>query len=82
MLDIGSNNFRDPKVFWYDAGHEWMMSAALSDQYKVSFYSSPDLKKWTHLSDFGPAGATSGVWECPDLFPLPVAGTPANRSGY
>jgi len=26
------------------------------------------------LSDFGPAGATGGVWECPDLFPLPVDG--------
>ena len=30
------------------------------------------------LSDFGPAGATGGVWECPDLFPLPVDGNPQN----
>ena len=27
-------------------------------------------------SDFGPAGATGGVWECPDLFQLPVEGEP------
>jgi levanase len=47
------------------------MVAAWSDQHKVAFYSSPDLKHWTYLSQFGPAGATGGVWECPDLFPLP-----------
>ncbi|GAA4343991.1 GH32 C-terminal domain-containing protein [Microbacterium rhizosphaerae] len=70
VLDIGSFNFRDPKVFWYAAGNEWLMAAALSDQHKVTFYSSADLKHWTHLSDFGPANATGGAWECPDLFPI------------
>ncbi|WP_239984761.1 glycoside hydrolase family 32 protein [Sporolactobacillus pectinivorans] len=71
VLDIGSDNFRDPKVFWYAPDHEWVMAVALSDQHEISFYSSPNLKNWTHLSDFGPAGDTAGVWECPDLFPLP-----------
>jgi fructan beta-fructosidase len=28
------------------------------------------------LSDFGPAGAIGGVWECPDLFELNVDGKP------
>ncbi|MGW5659516.1 GH32 C-terminal domain-containing protein [Streptomyces sp. NPDC003758] len=74
VLDLDSVNFRDPKVFWYAPTHSWLMTVALSDQHKVSFYSSPDLKHWTRLSDFGPAGATGGVWECPDLFPLPVDG--------
>jgi fructan beta-fructosidase len=32
------------------------------------------LKDWKHLSDFGPAGSTQGIWECPDLFPLPIEG--------
>ncbi|MGO4585731.1 GH32 C-terminal domain-containing protein [Arthrobacter sp. 2RAF6] len=79
VLDIGSNNFRDPKVFWYAPGNEWLMTAALSDQQKVTFYSSPDLKQWTHLSDFGPAGATGGPWECPDLFPLPDPSDPTKQ---
>ncbi|MET7489903.1 GH32 C-terminal domain-containing protein [Streptomyces sp. NPDC005538] len=74
VLDLNSVNFRDPKVFWYAPTKSWLMTVALSDQHKISFYSSPDLKNWTHLSDFGPAGATGGVWECPDLFPLPVDG--------
>jgi fructan beta-fructosidase len=76
VLDLQSVNFRDPKVFWYAPTHSWRMVITLSDQYKVSVYSSPDLKNWTHLSDFGPAGSTSGVWEMPDLFPLPVDGNP------
>lgn len=76
VLDINSQNFRDPKVFWYAPAHRWLMTLALSAQHEVSFYSSTDLKHWTHLSDFGPAGATGGAWECPDLFPLEVDGDP------
>lgn len=76
VLDLGSVNFRDPKVFWYAPTHSWLMAVALSDQHKIAFYSSSNLKNWTHLSDFGPAGATGGVWECPDLFPLPMDGNP------
>ncbi len=53
-----------------------MMVIALSDRNEVAFYTSPDLKHWSHLSDFGPAGSTSGVWEMPDLFQLPVDGNP------
>lgn len=74
VLTINSKNFRDPKVFWYAAGHEWMMVVARSDLRKVEFFSSHDLKHWTYLSSFGPAGSVTGVWECPDLFPLPVNG--------
>lgn len=74
VIDIGSVNFRDPKVFWYAPKHEWMMSVTLSDQYKVAFYTSPDLKTWTQAGTFGPAGATTGVWEMPDLYQLPVDG--------
>ena len=76
VIDIHSTNFRDPKVFWYAPTHSWRVVVALSDQHKVSIYSSPDLKTWTHQSDFGPAGVTTAVWECPDLFPMPVNGNP------
>jgi len=74
VLDLQSTNFRDPKVFWYAPKKEWVMAVTLSDQYKIAFYTSKDLKSWTHASDFGPRGATSGVWEMPDLYALPVDG--------
>ena len=44
VLDIGSQNFRDPKVFWYQPTHSWLMTLALSDQHEVSFYTSKDLE--------------------------------------
>ncbi|MEU5282256.1 GH32 C-terminal domain-containing protein [Streptomyces asoensis] len=74
VIDIGSRDFRDPKVQWYEPTRSWLMTVSLSAEHKVRFYSSKNLKDWTRLSEFGPAGATGGVWECPDLFPLAVDG--------
>ena len=65
-------DFRDPKVFRYQ--DHWIMCAVQPWDHKVSFYKSSDLITWQHLSDFGPAAAISGVWECPDLFPLTLNG--------
>jgi len=79
VLDIGSGEFRDPKVQWHAPTESWIMAVVLSTERKVRFYSSKDLKSWTHLSDFGPAGAVGGVWECPDLFELPVDGETGTR---
>ena len=76
VLDISVADFRDPKVFWYEPQQKWVMVLALSLEHKVLLYSSPDLKRWTPLSEFGPTGAVGGVWECPDLFELPVDGDP------
>lgn len=80
VLDRGSANFRDPKVFRYEGakGSYWVMVAVEATEHRVVMYRSDDLKSWTHLSDFGPANATTGIWECPDLFPLAVDGDPAN----
>lgn len=82
VLDRDSANFRDPKVFRYEdpeTGESyWVMVAVEALDYKVVLYRSDDLKNWDHLSDFGPANATGGIWECPDLFPLAVDGDPEN----
>jgi len=60
---------RDPKVFWHD--NHWIMLLAAKD--KVLFYTSPDLKQWEQTGIFGPGfGSTTGVWETPELFQLPV----------
>lgn len=67
-------DFRDPKVSWHEASQKWIMTLAVQDH--VAFYSSLDLKSWTHESDFGKdSGAHGGLWECPDLFPLEVPGS-------
>ena len=71
LKNPGIRDFRDPKVFWHEAGKKWIMTLAASDQ--IIFYSSPNLKTWTKESEFGKEfGAHGGVWECPDLFPLAI----------
>jgi fructan beta-fructosidase len=74
VLDLHMTDFRDPKAFWSEQGKHWVMAVSLPDEHKVRFYGSADLKKWEHLSDFGPEGAATGQWECPELFQLPVDG--------
>lgn len=72
VLNLNMSDFRDPKVFWSEQGKHWVMAVSLPNDHKVRLYGSPDLKKWNQLSEFGPAGATSGQWECPELFRLSV----------
>ncbi len=73
LKNPGLRDFRDPKVFWHEASSTWLMSLATGD--RIAFYSSPDLKNWHKQGEFGQdAGAHSGVWECPDLFPLTLNG--------
>jgi sucrose-6-phosphate hydrolase SacC (GH32 family) len=79
VINRNSKDFRDPKVQWYEPAKSWIMTVSLSAEHKVCFYGSKNLKEWTPLSQFGPAGATAGVWECPDLFELPVQGTDEKR---
>ncbi|MSU33048.1 MAG: glycoside hydrolase family 32 protein [Pedosphaera sp.] len=78
VLDLGEADFRDPKVFWHPTSARWIMAVAWPQKRMIRLYSSQNLKSWTHLSDFGPAGSTTGIWECPDLFPLSVEGNSKN----
>ena len=72
VIDLDMADFRDPSVFWDEPLKGWVMAVALPKQHKVRFYSSRDLKHWTELSDFGPAGEVGGDWECPDLVHIPA----------
>lgn len=76
VLTRNSSEFRDPKVFRYTgpAGSYWVMVAVEAHDFTVLLYRSEDLKNWEYLSTFGPANATGGIWECPDLFELPLDG--------
>lgn len=66
-----SKDTRDPRVFWYAPGKHWVM--ALNERDGHSIYTSTNLKEWTYQSH------TTGFWECPDLFELPVAGKPNEK---
>ncbi|MGG1518043.1 glycoside hydrolase family 32 protein [Paenibacillus oryzisoli] len=74
----GLKDFRDPKVIWYAPTKSWVMVVSVDN--RVRFYTSPDLKTWTMTSEFGSdQGSHAAVWECPDLFELPVEGSKEKR---
>lgn len=79
VLDLHMTDFRDPKVFWSQSSKQWIMVVALPDEHKARIYGSADLKQWHSVSEFGPAGAIDGQWECPELFELPVEGESQKR---
>jgi sucrose-6-phosphate hydrolase SacC (GH32 family) len=58
----------------------WIMVIALLRSVS-SFLCLSRLKSWQFLSDFGPAGAMSQLWEVPDLFQLSIDGDPSRKSG-
>ena len=67
-------DFRDPHLFWHAETQRWIMLLAVGQEMQI--YSSSNLKQWTMESRFGAEyGNHGGVWECPDLFRLPVRGT-------
>ncbi|HEX8347618.1 MAG TPA: glycoside hydrolase family 32 protein, partial [Actinoplanes sp.] len=64
-------NSRDPKVFWHAPTRRWVL-VVWSDAggNAVHIYTSPDLLDWTFRSRY----AADWLYECPDLFALPVDG--------
>lgn len=73
LADESKTDYRDPKVFWHKETAQWIMVLATGDT--ITIYTSPNLKEWAFASEFGKEeGSHEGVWECPDLFKLPVNG--------
>lgn len=72
VLDIGSDQFRDPKVFWYD--DHWVMAVAYAQDFVIGLFTSPDLKTWTHASNFTHHGLLGLQYECPNLVRVPLEG--------
>ena len=68
---MGTDNNRDPKVFWYEPGNHWVM--VLFEGKGLSIFTSEDLKRWEFRSH------QEGFHECPELFELPVDGDPDRR---
>lgn len=74
----GLENFRDPKIFWYQPTKSWYM--IVSADKNMRFYQSKNLKQWKYLSEWGKGfGAQPNQFECPDFFPLPVDGDKNNQ---
>jgi fructan beta-fructosidase len=75
LKNVGPED-RDPKVIWHEPTKRWVMvlyvglprKGGKGNAHVIQFFTSPDLKKWTYRSQI------EGLFECPDLFPLPLDG--------
>lgn len=74
VLDRGSANFRDPKVFRHAGSGRWVMVAVEALEHTVHVHTSADLLNWEHASAFTHPAVDGGIWECPDLVRVPVDG--------
>ena len=68
--ELGTDNARDPKVFWHEPTGNWVM--VVYERIGHSIFTSDNLKQWEYQSH------TETFWECPELFKLPVDGNPEN----
>ncbi|KOS04605.1 GH32 C-terminal domain-containing protein [Paenibacillus polymyxa] len=69
--DPGNWDFRDPKVVWDEAYQRWIMVVSGGDH--IRFFTSTNLLDWRWTDNFGYGDyIRGGVWECPDLFQLPL----------
>ena len=72
---------RDPKVIWYAPTKKWVMvfwvETGDNVQHTLQFLTSPDLKNWTPTHAVpGGIGNDHYLFECPELYELPVEGLP------
>lgn len=70
---------RDPKVIWHAPTRSWVMALYVEKdgRHTVHFYTSPNLRDWSLSSVLeGGEGDDHFLFECPDIFELPVQGRP------
>ena len=65
---------RDPRVLWHEPTKKWVLVLAEDPGQYYSFHVSDDLKSWRCVSEL----RGENIFECPDLFELPVEGRPGD----
>ncbi|TKW04297.1 hypothetical protein SEVIR_7G099200v4 [Setaria viridis] len=72
---INATQFRDPTTAWRAGGH-WrlLIGSVTGPAHGVAYvYRSRDFKRWTRVERPLHSAAT-GMWECPDFYPVEAAG--------
>ena len=75
VLSVNSTQFRDPKVIWHAPTQKWVMVIAFAQEYVIGIYTSPNLKDWTHASNFSHHGLLGIQYEVPNMIQIPMNGS-------
>lgn len=80
VIDIGSKQFRDPQVVWHPGTQQWVMTIAYAQDLVIGFYTSPNLRDWTHASNYTQEGLPGVQFECPNLVKFSVDSAVSDES--
>lgn len=72
---VNVSAFRDPTTAWRDGEH-WKLLVGSKRKHRgiAHLYRSRDFKKWTKAKHPLHSQALTGMWECPDFFPVTLEG--------
>ncbi|XP_021843022.2 beta-fructofuranosidase, insoluble isoenzyme 1 [Spinacia oleracea] len=73
--EMNISTFRDPTTAWWSGGH-WNILVGSRRKHRglVYLYRSRDFKTWTKAKHPLHSVSKTGMWECPDFFPVPTQG--------
>ncbi|KAL4894423.1 glycosyl hydrolase [Aspergillus ambiguus] len=75
VINSSSTDFRDPQVTWHAPSRRWVLAIAYAADRVIGFYTSPNLRDWTHASNFSQPGLPGTEFECPNLVRFAVGNT-------
>lgn len=78
--NINTDN-RDPKVIWHAPSQQWVMALYVEKDgfHTVHLLNSSNLRDWKTASVVKGIKGSNFLYECPDLFPLPLDGNAKNQ---
>lgn len=62
-------------MIWYPETNSWVMVVAYAAEFTIGIFTSPNLKNWTHASNFSHHGLLGRQYECPNLIQIPLEGS-------
>ncbi|MED6134064.1 Invertase [Stylosanthes scabra] len=73
---VNGTAFRDPTTAWFKDGHWKILVGSRRKNRGIAYlYRSRDFKKWMRAKHPIHSAAGTGMWECPDFYPVSMEGT-------
>lgn len=75
--EINSSSFRDPTTAWRGRDGKWsvIVGSKLNREGKAILYRSKNFTTWTEAKQPLHSAADTGMWECPDFYPVAIDST-------
>ncbi|TXG61215.1 hypothetical protein EZV62_012578 [Acer yangbiense] len=74
---VKKDDFRDPTTAWQGSDGEWrvIVGSRSNNQGMAILYRSKDFMHWTKFQNPLYSSERTGMWECPDFYPVSINGT-------